>query len=232
MRKRVARDRPTPAARCGANRALLSIPRGALAQTRRSNCGEPPAAENAPAEAHSQACRARPDRELELLGRAGQEEMHRLRVDENRKLRAYLAPLFDALPCGVLIADSQNRFQLANAEACRILFGRARRGVAGPGDLAGLETEMARVLEAIAETKSCIFRLDWAHRAGAADRLGTTDERGLVKIARICLSAEQGIAPDRVYLLQAAAGVRLQNENQETGEMSGAERRSDVRESA
>jgi nitrogen fixation/metabolism regulation signal transduction histidine kinase len=126
-------------------------------------------------------------------------------VDENRKVRMYLAPLLDALPCGVLIADSANRFQMANAEACRMLFGNAAGGLAGAAELARLETELTGVLKIMADSETRFLQL------------GTAKRRRLVKVARICLTAEQGLAADRVYLLQAATGIRREETNNETG---------------
>src|ERR1019366_6171078 len=101
------------------------IPKGTLAQVRPSLRGTALSAGNAPADVHSPGTRLRPEPGLSLVCRSERKEENRRPVDENRKLRAYLAPLFDALPCGVLIADSANRFLMANAEACRILFGNA-----------------------------------------------------------------------------------------------------------
>ena len=193
------------AARGGGNRALMTIPKGTRAKTpawfRETALG----ADNFPVDVHSRLARLQQAPGLPLLCRCEAAEQKRQRMDENRKMRAYLAPLFAALPCGVLIADSANRFRMANAEACRMLFGKAHGDVAGAAELACFETELARVLKHFADSEARFFQLGGAKR------------RGLIQVARIFLTAEQGLAADRVYLLQAASGFRHEEAKYQTG---------------
>lgn len=208
MMKTVLTTRRKRTVEGGANRALVTIPKGTLAKAFPPLRETALSVETAPADAHSPGTRLRPEPGLSRVCRSQRVDEHRQQVDENRKMRAYLAPLFDALPCGVLIADSANRFRMANAEACRILFGNAPGGVSGAAKLAGFETELARVLKTIADSETRFFQL------GAANR------SRLVKVARFCLTAEQGLAADRVYLLQTAAGIRSEESKKETGATS------------
>ena len=205
MLNRVPAVRRKPNLRGGANRALLSIPKGARAMERVSLPGTPLDSGDVSADSRAPRIRFGPQPDVSPMGRLQGEEDFRRPADENRKLRAYLAPLFDALPCGVLIADSANRFRMANAAACRILFGSRARGVAGPAELARFESEMGRVLQSIAESGARYYRV------GAAKR------GRLIQVARICLTAEQGLAADRVYLLQISGGTRCEKRNCGTG---------------
>lgn len=215
MWKTVPATRRKPTVRGGANRALVTIPKGTLASALPSLREEAHSAGAASGDALSPGTRWRPEQGLSRVCSSQRVDQNRRRVeenrqlvDENRKMRAYLAPLFDALPCGVLIADSANRFRMANAEACRMLFGNAPGGAVGAAKPARFETELAGVLKTLADSKTGCFRL------GAANRLR------LVQVERFCLSAEQGLAADRVYLLQAAAGVRSEETKKETGAAS------------
>ena len=187
-RKTIVRD--------GVNRVLVSIPKGALAQARPSLLGTALSPENAGAGMHSQGTRLCPAPRISSACQSVREQENCRRVDENGRLRAYLAPLFDALPCGVLIADSKNRLQMANAEACRILFGKTARGAAGAAELVNFEADLARVLKVIAESETGLFQL------------GAAKNSRMLRVARLYLTAEQGLAADRAYLLQPAVEVR------------------------
>jgi PAS domain-containing protein len=213
--KMLLATRRKPAARGGWNRTLVTIPKGTRAKTHARFGESASCVENSPTDAHSRLTRLQQAPGLPLVSRCERAEENRQRMDENRqrmdenrKMRAYLAPLFAALPCGVLIADSANRFRMANAEACRMLFGKAHGGVAGAAELAGFETELAQVLKNFVDSEARFFQLGGAKR------------RSLVKVARIFLTAEQGLAADRVYLLQAAAGFRREEPKNQTGATS------------
>jgi hypothetical protein len=229
MMKSVQATRRKPTVQSGANRALVTIPKGTLASALPSLREKALSAGAAPGDALSPGNRWQPERglsrvcssprvqenrprldrnSLRLDGNRRQMGENRRQVDENRKMRAYLAPLFDALPCGVLIADNANRLRMANAEACRMLFGNAPGGAAGAAKPARFETELAGVLKTLADSKTGCFRL------GAVNRLQ------LVQVQRFCLSAEQGIAADRVYLLQAATSFRSEATKPQTGAAS------------
>jgi hypothetical protein len=236
MMKTVPATRRKPTVQGGANRALVTIPKGTLASALPSLREKALSAGAAPGDALSPGNRWQPERGLsrvcssprvqenrprldrnslrldgnrrQMGENRRQVDENRRQVDENRKMRAYLAPLFDALPCGVLIADNANRLRMANAEACRMLFGNAPGGAAGAAKPARFETELAGVLKTLADSKTGCFRL------GAVNRLQ------LVQVQRFCLSAEQGIAADRVYLLQAATSFRSEETKPQTGAAS------------
>jgi PAS domain-containing protein len=192
----------------GANRALVSIPKGTFASALLSLREKAISVGAASGDTLSLGTRWQPEMGISRVCSSPRVEENRRQMDENRKMRAYLAPLFDALPCGVLIADSLNRFQMVNAEACRMLFGNEPGRAAGASKLARFETDLAGVLKTLADSKTGFFRLGAAHRVR------------LVQVERFCLTAEQGLAADRVYLLQAATGFRSEESKPQTGATS------------
>ena len=199
MSDRIVAIRRKPAVKGAANRALMTIPKGTLEKSRQP-CGETalsaiprPVVVCFPGDGRQQERRESPLYGFRREDEPMRSQEIRRRREERQKLCAYLNPLLEALPLGVLIADSENRLQMANAVACGMLFGQACGRADRAVERAGIASKLQGVLQTLAESGSRFFHLR------------EPQPGQLVRVERLSLSAEQGLAADRVYLLQCVA---------------------------
>lgn len=111
-------------------------------------------------------------------------------LEENARVRGYLAKLLERLPCGVLAADESGEVQMMNPEARRLLG-------AAPGRVDEFPSAVRKMLEGQAEGKaegSGKFEVEWPVESGSGNRI--------IGILQEDLSGKIGEKAERVWILR------------------------------
>ena len=124
-------------------------------------------------------------------------------LDENRNMRAYQAHLLEALPCGIVVADSENQLKFANPAARRLLI--EGNGVSHPSII---DAKIFARIRSVLADRVCgaEAEVDWEIEP---------DQCRSISVAQTWLMTPEGDHGDRVYILRDSSEKRRLEQQQE-----------------